>query len=50
LLNSEQSMKFVKNSLQGSQLLALLANIVHLFHLENETNASELAFPVFTVS
>jgi ubiquitin-protein ligase E3 B len=48
-LNSEQTMKFVKNSLQGSQLLALLANIIHLFYLENEKNATELAFPVFTV-
>ena len=49
LLNDDQTMKVVVNSLQGTQILSLLANIVHLFHLESVTSATELGFPDFTV-
>ena len=35
-------------SLQNSNLLALLANIVHLYYLEAPENAAKLAYPAFT--
>uniref|UniRef100_A0A182Y2X1 Ubiquitin-protein ligase E3B n=1 Tax=Anopheles stephensi TaxID=30069 RepID=A0A182Y2X1_ANOST len=48
LLSGEQSTKFVVASLQNSNLLALLANVVHLYYLEPPENASKLAYPAFT--
>lgn len=50
LLSDENSMKVVINSVQGTSLLSLLANLIHLFHLESTTTATELGFPDFTVS
>lgn len=50
ILEDEQSMKIIMNSMKGTQSLALLANIVHLFHLEPIETAQPLAFPTFTVS
>lgn len=53
LLEKEQNMKIITNSLKGCQTLALLANLIHLFDLESiksiET-ASKLGFPSFTVN
>lgn len=49
LLDDDQSMKIITNSMQGTQSLALLANIIHLFYLEPVNNTVDLAFPVFTV-
>lgn len=52
LLEKEQNMKIITNSLKGCQTLALLANLIHLFDLESiksiET-ATKLGFPSFTV-
>lgn len=50
LLETEQSLKIITNSMQGTQSLALLANIVHLFYLESPANTTSLGFPSFTVS
>ncbi|XP_055603110.1 ubiquitin-protein ligase E3B [Uranotaenia lowii] len=48
LLGIDASMKYVVNTLQNSHILALLANIVHLYYLEPPENASKLAYPTFT--
>lgn len=50
LLENEQSMKIISYSLKGTQSLALLANIIHLFYLEPIESATELGFPTFTVT
>lgn len=50
LLEKEQNMKIVINSMKGTQSLALLANLTHLFHVEPIESATKLGFPVFTVS
>lgn len=49
LLEKEQNMRIVTNSLEGCQTLALLANLTHLFHMEPLESASSLSFPTFTV-
>lgn len=50
LLEKEQNMKIVINSIKGTQSLALLANLIHLFHVEPIESATKLGFPVFMVS
>lgn len=50
LLIQDDSMKIITNSMQGTQSLALLANIVQLFYLEPMTNAIESGYPSFTVT
>lgn len=50
LLEQEQSIKIIANSMQGTQSLALLANLVHLFYLEPAAKTAELGFPKFNVS
>lgn len=50
ILETEQSMKIIINSMKGTQSLALLANVIHLFNLEPIESAQELGFPTFTVS
>lgn len=54
LLIQDESMKVIANSMQGTQSLALLANIVHLFYLSTTNSASlnsaiESGYPNFTV-
>lgn len=49
ILETEQSMKIIINSMKGTQSLALLANVIHLFYLEPVELAQELGFPKFTV-
>lgn len=49
LLIQDDSMKIITNSMQGTQSLALLANIVQLFYLEPMKNAIESGYPSFTV-
>lgn len=49
LLIQDDSMKIIINSLQGTQSLALLANIVQLFYLEPMKNAVTSGYPSFTV-
>lgn len=48
LLSVDSSMKYVINTLQNSNLLSLLANLVHLYYLEPPENAAKLAYPTFT--
>lgn len=50
LLENEQNMKIITNSMKGTQSLALLANLIHLFHLEPIETATTFGFPIFTVS
>lgn len=49
LLGKEQSLKIIINSLKGTQSLALLANLIHLFYLEPNETVNALGFPTFTV-
>lgn len=49
LLEQELSMKIITNRMKGTQSLALLANLVHLFHLESIEIATKMSFPSFTV-
>lgn len=49
LLEKEQNMKIVINSMKGTQSLALLANLTQLFHCEPIESATKLGFPTFTV-
>lgn len=49
LLEKEQNMKIITNSMKGTQSLALLANLIHLFHLEPIETAAKFGFPTFTV-
>lgn len=50
LLEKEQNMKIITNSMKGTQSLALLANLIHLFHLEPIETATKFGFPTFTVN
>lgn len=50
LLCNDESMDQVIGSLQGTQILALLANLIHLFNAEPIATATEFGFPNFTVS
>lgn len=49
LLASETWTNIIRN-VQGTQILALLANIIHLFNAEQMEKAMDLGFPNFTVS
>ncbi|CAH1986182.1 unnamed protein product [Acanthoscelides obtectus] len=49
LLSSQQSMRIVFNTLEGSYALCLLANLIHLAYIERHTTLKELCFPTFTV-
>lgn len=49
ILEKDQSMKIIINSMKGTQSLALLANVIHLFYLEPIESVQELGFPTFTV-
>lgn len=49
ILEKEQSLKIIINSMKGTQSLALLANLIHLFYLEPIESAQQLGFPTFTV-
>lgn len=49
LLEKEQNLKIITNSMKGTQSLALLANLIHLFHLEPIETATKFGFPTFTV-
>lgn len=49
LLSSQQSMRIVFNTLEGSYALCLLANIIQLAYFEKNNTLKELGFPTFTV-
>lgn len=50
LLANDQAMTTLVGSVQGTQILALLANIIHLFNVSPIHTAMDLGFPNFTVS
>ncbi|KAL1490103.1 hypothetical protein ABEB36_012844 [Hypothenemus hampei] len=49
LLSSQQSMRIVFNTLEGSYALCLLANLIQLGYIERKTTLVDLCFPTFTV-
>ncbi|XP_056636344.1 ubiquitin-protein ligase E3B [Diorhabda sublineata] len=49
LLSSQQSMRIVFNTLEGSYALCLLANLIQLAYIERYSVLNELCFPTFTV-
>lgn len=49
LLSNDEAMTVLIKSIQGTQILALLANIIHLFNVEPLARATEMSFPNFTV-
>lgn len=50
LVQTEQDLRIVFNTLEGSYALCLLANLVHLAYEESSTSLPKLAFPKFNVS
>lgn len=50
LVQTEQDLRIVFNTLEGSYALCLLANLVHLAYEECSTSLPMLAFPKFNVS
>ncbi|XP_050304811.1 ubiquitin-protein ligase E3B [Anthonomus grandis grandis] len=49
LLSSQQSMRIVFNTLEGSYALCLLANLIQMGFLDRNSNLRDLCFPTFTV-
>ncbi|XP_072380057.1 ubiquitin-protein ligase E3B [Diabrotica undecimpunctata] len=49
LLSSQQSMRIVFNTLEGSYALCLLANLIQMAYIERNSTLRELCFPTFTV-
>lgn len=49
LLHNQESLNKVEAKLKGTQGLALLGNVINLFHLEPCETARELSYPIFTV-
>lgn len=49
LLASEQSLRIIFHTLEGSHALCLLANLVQLYAIQNETN-NDTNFPSFSVN
>lgn len=49
LLASEQSLRIIFHTLEGSHALCLLANLVQLFAVQNETN-HDSNYPTFSVN
>ncbi|KAK4297692.1 hypothetical protein Pmani_029911 [Petrolisthes manimaculis] len=47
LVQTEQDLRIVFNTLEGSYALCLLANLVHLAYEESSTSLPKLAFPKF---
>lgn len=49
LLHNQESLSKIEAKLKGTQGLALLGNVINLFHLEPCETAREMAYPIFTV-
>ncbi|XP_066246822.1 ubiquitin-protein ligase E3B [Euwallacea similis] len=49
LLSSQQSMRIVFNTLEGSYALCLLANLIQMGYIERKLALKDLCFPTFTV-
>ncbi|XP_065343486.1 ubiquitin-protein ligase E3B [Cloeon dipterum] len=47
LLSTEQNLRIVFNTLEGNYALCLLANLIHMAHLEKDSSLKELYFPTF---
>jgi ubiquitin-protein ligase E3 B len=50
LLCVPQDLRIVFNALEGSYALCLIANLIHLAHIQRDTMLKEVAYPLFTVS
>lgn len=50
LLANDEAMGNLISQIQGTQILALLANLIHLFNVEPTKKAVDLGFPNFTVN
>ena len=48
LIYDKENFKFVSNSLQGAKLLALTANLIHLYSMETLEKSQEIAYPMIT--
>ncbi|KAL1132531.1 hypothetical protein AAG570_010486 [Ranatra chinensis] len=48
LLTVEQDLRIVFNALEGSYALCLIANIIHLAHIQRNTLLKEVYYPLFT--
>nr|CAD7456022.1 unnamed protein product [Timema tahoe] len=48
LLNSEQNIRIVFNTLEGNYALCLVGNLVHLAYLQKDDSLKEVFFPTFT--
>lgn len=49
-VHTEQNLRIIFNTLEGSYSLCLLANLVHLAYEERDAALPKLAFPKFNVS
>ncbi|XP_059481924.1 ubiquitin-protein ligase E3B [Neocloeon triangulifer] len=47
MLSSEQDLRIVFNTLEGNYALCLLANLIHMAHIEKDDSLKELYFPTF---
>lgn len=45
LIYEKDNFKFISGSLQGAKLLALTANLIHMYHMEALDKAQELVYP-----
>lgn len=50
LLSDDKNLKTITENMQGTQILAFLANLVTLFQLEKNESAANLSYPLFVVS
>nr|CAD7569227.1 unnamed protein product [Timema californicum] len=48
LLNSEQNIRIVFNTLEGNYALCLVGNLVHLAYIQKDDSLKEVFFPTFT--
>jgi len=49
LLSSEQNLKILFNTLEGSYALCVVANIIHMAHIEKNSTLCDLYYPEFSV-
>lgn len=50
ILSSEEALQIIMSKLKGTQILALLGNLINLFHAEPEGSSTIMCYPKFTVA
>jgi ubiquitin-protein ligase E3 B len=50
LLSSEQDLRILFNTLEGNYALCLLANLIHMAHIEKDGSLKGIYFPTFIVN